>query len=335
MTSNPILTFAIPTYNGAEYLAGAIESIIKDVVFNNIDDIEILISDNCSEDGTREIAEKYQAGYPGVVRYIRNTENLGYDRNVDHAIRAAKGEYVWLIGDDDYLSPNAASVIRAKLVGLTEPKPGALIAPIDHYDMVRGEISRAVCPATDKLCPDGNSFFRNTMWTTSSMSAVIVNRATWEKVDLQDSFGSQWVHLAGLIKIMKGRPGIVLSSPTVIVRIRNPRWHGNFGNQLWAGVGHLDVLSRLDVEGYAPEIFAEFVRLRFASNLMDILTLKPSALGQKLKVAKGLARYLKKYPAFWLIHLPALMFIPNLAQLKRSLKKAVPGLFRTPSKTDM
>ncbi|HBA61031.1 MAG TPA: hypothetical protein DCZ92_09470 [Elusimicrobia bacterium] len=328
MTSLPLLTFAIPTYNGAEYLKGAIDSILNEVLAKKIDDIEILISDNCSRDATGEISEKYQAQYPGLVRYRRNAENAGYDRNVDLAIRAAKGEYVWLIGDDDYLSPDAVSVIRAKVLAFSDPKPAACIAPADHYNMVRKEMVYAARPAADKVYPDGNSFFQSTMWATSSMASVIVRRADWERIDLADSYGSQWVHLAGLIRIMRNRPGIVLSSPPVIVRIRNPRWQGNFGNQLWAGVSHLDTLSRLNTEGYSPEIFDEFIRQRVASNLMAILTLKPSDLASKVKIAKGMAHYLYKYPVFWLIHLPALLFIPNLPRVKRALKKMISGDYK-------
>ena len=324
MTSGPVLTFAIPTYNGAEFLSGAIDSIVKEAAAEKFKDIEVLVSDNCSTDGTREIAEKYQAEYPGTVRYRRNEENIGYDRNVDLAVREAKGEYVWLIGDDDYLSPGAVTVIRAKLLALGEPRPAALIAPADHYNMVRKEMVYAARPPADKICPDGNAFFESTMWATSSMGSVLVNREAWRKTDLSDAFGSNWAHLAGLIKIMKDRPGVVLSAPPVIVRIRNPRWQGNFGNQLRAGFTHLDILSRLDTEGYSPGIFREFVRQRAASNFMAIVTLKPSALGQKLEIARGMARHLYKYPAFWLIQLPALMFIPNLPRVKRFLL----GLFR-------
>lgn len=324
MTRSPVLTFAIPTYNGAEFLAGAIDSIINEVAAEKFEDVEVLISDNCSTDGTREIAEKYQAAYPGRVRYRRNAVNAGYDRNVDRAVREAKGEYVWLIGDDDYLSPGAVAVIRAKLLALGEPRPAALIAPADHYNMVRKEMVYAARPPADKVCPDGNAFFESAMWSTSSMGSVLVNRDAWLKTDLSDAFGSNWAHLAGLIKIMKNRPGVVLASPPVIVRIRNPRWQGNFGNQLSAGFTHLEILSRLDAEGYSPAIFREFVRQRAASNFMAIVTLKPSGLGQKLKIAKAMARYLYKYPGFWLIQLPALMFIPNLPRVKRFLL----GIFR-------
>lgn len=334
MNGPTVLTFAIPTYNGAEFLAGAIESIVKEAAAEKLKDIEVLISDNCSTDGTREIAEKYQAEYPGMVRYRRNTENVGYDRNVDLAVREARGEYVWLIGDDDYLSPGGVSAIRAKLLAQADPKPAALIAPADHYNMVRKEMVYADRPPADKVCPDGNSFFESTMWKTSSMASVIVNRADWEQMDLSDAFGSHWGHLAGLIKIMKNRPGVVLAAPPVIVRIRNPRWQGNFGNQLWAGVTHFDILSRLNTEGYSPEIFEEFLRLRIASNLMAILTLKPSAFGEKLRIARGMARYLYKFPVFWFIHLPALMFIPNLPRVKRFLKELWQGTLTALSKSN-
>jgi len=325
MSKGKLLTFAIPTCNGAEFLAGTIDSILSGLPKTHADAVEVLISDNCSSDATPQIAEKYCKAFPGAVRYRRNPENLGYDRNVDLAIREALGEYVWLVGDDDYLVSGAVPEILAKLQDVSSLRPAALIVPADHYNMVRKEMVPAVRPEHDIVCKDGDSFFRATMWATSSMASIIVRRDAWEKVDLGDSFGSQWVHLAGLIKIMRHQSGIYLSSPTVVVRIRNPRWEGNFGNQLWAGVIHLEILSRLNATGYAPEIFNDFLRLRMSTNLMAILTLKPSGLLQKLRIAWGMARYLGKFPSFWLIHFPALMFIPNLPRVKRFFT----GLFRS------
>jgi abequosyltransferase len=93
------LSIAIPTYNGSRYIREALDSIISQL--GDIDEeVEIVISDNASTDETPEIIREYQKKYP-LVRYFRNDENLGADRNFDLAVRRTEGEFVWLFSDDD------------------------------------------------------------------------------------------------------------------------------------------------------------------------------------------------------------------------------------------
>ena len=64
------ITFAIPCYNSQEYMEHAIESVLA-----GGDDVEIIIVNDGSSDRTKEIAEKYQAQYPTIVRAIHQ-ENI-------------------------------------------------------------------------------------------------------------------------------------------------------------------------------------------------------------------------------------------------------------------
>lgn len=96
-----ILTIAIPTYNRAPYLEECLSRIILQTN-EYVDDIEILISDNCSTDKTKEIVQNYID--KGInLTYNRNIENLGMDDNFIYCFKNAKSKYVWLLGDDDYI----------------------------------------------------------------------------------------------------------------------------------------------------------------------------------------------------------------------------------------
>lgn len=71
----PVLSIAIPTYNGAKYIREALDSIITQL--DDVDEeVEIVISDNASTDQTPEIISEYQKKYP-FIKYFRNDENLG------------------------------------------------------------------------------------------------------------------------------------------------------------------------------------------------------------------------------------------------------------------
>ena len=100
------LTIAIPTYNRAQYLPTVLTSILK----QKSDDIEILVVDNASTDGTYNYMMKILNLNPDI-RYIRNQTNLGADGNFLKCYEVASGEYVMLLGSDDYLMDGAINEI--------------------------------------------------------------------------------------------------------------------------------------------------------------------------------------------------------------------------------
>lgn len=81
--------------------------------FENLDnntDIEILVSDNCSSDETEEIINKFlQKGC--AISYYRNKSNIGADGNFMECYKKAKGKFIWLLGDDDYITNGALQKI--------------------------------------------------------------------------------------------------------------------------------------------------------------------------------------------------------------------------------
>lgn len=87
----------IPTYNCGVYLACAIESVLKQDV-----DLEIILIDDASIDGTEEIVKelKKSAKYP--ISYIRNAKNLGVSASRNKGIEIASGEYLAYLDADDW-----------------------------------------------------------------------------------------------------------------------------------------------------------------------------------------------------------------------------------------
>ena len=95
----PLLSICIPTYNRAEYLEKSLESIIRQPEFHS-DDVEVVISDNCSTDNTEELCRKYATKYSNI-HYFRNEVNIR-DENFPTVLSEAKGEFRKLSNDTVY-----------------------------------------------------------------------------------------------------------------------------------------------------------------------------------------------------------------------------------------
>lgn len=96
----PLLTVAIPTWNRASFLAQTLEQLRREMLATPPGSVEILVSDNDSQDDTSDAVQAAQvAGL--VIRYVRNSENIGSDANIAQCFNLALGKYVLILGDDD------------------------------------------------------------------------------------------------------------------------------------------------------------------------------------------------------------------------------------------
>ncbi len=97
----PRVTLAMPVYNGERYIREAIDSLLG----QTFPDFELVITDNASEDATRDICEAYAAS-DSRVRYVRNPENLGAAKNYNRGYELSRGEYLKWCAHDDIVSEN-------------------------------------------------------------------------------------------------------------------------------------------------------------------------------------------------------------------------------------
>lgn len=114
MVVNPILSICIPTWNRASILNMSLNSFEKQFQEIDSNDVEIFISDNCSNDDTGVVVQSYiSRGLP--ITYSRNDQNIGAARNFRKCIENASGEYILLLGDDDLLKDGALKYILNQL----------------------------------------------------------------------------------------------------------------------------------------------------------------------------------------------------------------------------
>lgn len=94
-----MISLAMPTYNGGKYLREQLDSIYAQTLPPD----EVIVVDDCSTDDTIEILEEYRVKYG--LKYFRNEQNLGYNKNFEKAITLCSGDYIALSDQDDIWLP--------------------------------------------------------------------------------------------------------------------------------------------------------------------------------------------------------------------------------------
>lgn len=95
----PLLTVCVITYNHAKYIRECIDSILmQDVHFT----WEIVIADDCSTDGTREILQGYAKQYPELIRLLLQKKNVGAEQNWFDLLAVPASKYILYCEGDDY-----------------------------------------------------------------------------------------------------------------------------------------------------------------------------------------------------------------------------------------
>ena len=304
------LTIGIPTYNGDRYLAETIDSVLLQLPDIQGRRIEIIISDNASTDNTSTIVKRYVAAYPEIVFYTANPQNIGYDRNVDMLFKAAKGEYLWLLGDDDMLVPGALKKFFSVIQQYKNIAIFVLSVSFLYINTGKKVWNRKY--QADRFCSDGDELLQQSLWGTSALSSLCFRRNDWNTENLDKYLGTQWIHIGGMIEVMSHkRKAYIFSDEMVIVRMNNPRWAGHFGNQLEVGLKHLSVFETTTKLGYDSRTFKCFLADRYANNFKDIFFLRPPGFKCKMAIAERMIHFFKDKPGFWLFHLPVL-FTPNV-----------------------
>jgi glycosyltransferase involved in cell wall biosynthesis len=98
------VSVCVVTYNHEAYIEACLQGIVSQVLDC---DYEIVIGEDFSSDGTLAICKKFAAEYPGLIKLISGTSNLGMTANGLRTFAACSGEYLAICeGDDYWIDPN-------------------------------------------------------------------------------------------------------------------------------------------------------------------------------------------------------------------------------------
>ena len=101
MTTTPLVSVFIPTFNQVAFVAESLRSALD----QDYDNLEVVVSDDGSTDGTVSVIEDYARRFPGRLVALTNQPHLGLTPNCNRTLRACRGKYIAFGAGDDLFLP--------------------------------------------------------------------------------------------------------------------------------------------------------------------------------------------------------------------------------------
>ena len=234
-----LLAIAIPTYNRASELQIILENLISQITERYEELIEIVVSDNASNDKTLNVLTSFQSKNPTVIRYFVNEQNIGFGKNIQSLLDNISAEYVWFCGDDDVLYDG----IVEKIINVLNS--GCFGNILINYEADPEGMCMNL--QNDTITNDLSEFFKITQNNCGFMTANIFRR---ELVQEAKFSSLTWYHYDKLINFPYETKSYIISKPYIfVVRPNTNNWF-SYKNKFLFNVEIIEAIlnSSLSVE---------------------------------------------------------------------------------------
>jgi glycosyltransferase involved in cell wall biosynthesis len=206
-----ILTIGIPTYNRASKLQLTLTGLARQVDQAGLLDVEIVVCDNCSIDHTSVVCAEVATQFPTVpLRYVRNKENIGFDRNVNALFHNATATYVWTLSDDDCICETAVADVRKYLIDRD-----VNFAFVNYDVSVNGKIYESRFGSGPTRWIDGRDLLKTIRFSNSLISSSIFNRKVWLASDAERHVGTLWIHFFVAREVLLQGTGLIIAEKMI------------------------------------------------------------------------------------------------------------------------
>ncbi len=339
----PLLSFAIPTYNFGKFIAETVQTIEDGAEKLALSQFEIVILDGGSTDNTSDIVYKLSEQYNNI-RYIKQTERGGIDRDLNTVAEMTLGKYIWLFSADDLLECGWDKFI----VPLLEEGGDLFLVPAMMCDIQKSPLRKnpifRKCPGQKPIVfdisPEDDSLgiYLSRAATLealfSFLGAVVIKAVVWRALPArEDYFGSCWAHCARIMPLLFRRTKLIYVNQFLVNKRR--------GNDSFLANGFVARIA-ITVDGWDKIIREFFVKPSYRHILYNTLrkdmpillfiyakisARNPSEIGQLSKLARLL--YTECHPSFasrsnYLIY----QLIPASTVLNAMITPILPVLIR-------
>lgn len=239
----PILTVAIPTYGRPKQ----VKAIVEQLLLQKDDSWTLLVVDNHSDVPVRDLV-------PADVRVVRNVINIGSAGNFPRCFEMVETEWMWLLGDDDLVEPDAIKTVLSKIAQY----PDAALLNFDVPAITGGRHAPVECRGMDQFLQrcdrldytiwmSGNIYSRKRYWPFIGMAYRFANTACGHYVLI-------------LMTLITGNTMILL--PEVIALPPDePATHGNHAERIQALIALTDLpFTRTQRHEFAKQLGKYFTK---------------------------------------------------------------------------
>lgn len=213
------LSVCIATRNRADYIGETLRSIAMQAR----DGVEIVVLDGASTDATPAVIADFRKNFPRLT-YVRQENNGGVDRDYDSAVIEARGEYCWLMPDDDVLKPGAIDrVLEAIERGYSLVVVNAELRNLDLTEII--DRNRLQFDGDREYAPgEFDRLFDETSAYLGYIGAVVIRRDIWMARQREPYFGSCFIHEGVIFQHPLPGPSLAMAEPLIAVRFGNTQW---------------------------------------------------------------------------------------------------------------
>lgn len=259
------IVFGIPTYCGSETICDTLKSIITQVKVDGIE-YSILISDNNSSDNVIEKATSFlNSNNFSDFEIISNTNyDNSFDGNIINLYLNFKGDYIWLLSDDDSLSSKFSLKSFAKLI--SETNTDVFVSNYEECDSNLNIIEPRIRKdeINNLVTTDVNLWLKSTRLNFGLVSTLVFKKNCLNINQLFEFYGLGSIHIG--MAIMGASNGIAQSTELRLVRMRS-------GNTSWGKDGTFAIsflnISEIIYKCYMLKYLDKY-GMKFAQNIFFI-----------------------------------------------------------------
>jgi glycosyltransferase involved in cell wall biosynthesis len=212
----PLLSICISTFNRAAFIGETLRSILPQVSA----ECEVIVLDSSVADDTRDVVLDVGATC-SQMSYFRNDADNGQDDGFDKAVSLARGQYCWLIPDDDLMNPGAVDQVLRAMRG----HPSLIVINIacKTFAMTEFVLQRWLTLDSnvlykpedfDRLCIHVGDLFMY-------LGCVVIRRDIWLARERKRYYNSMFMHVAVILQRRLPGDTVLLADPLITYRAGN------------------------------------------------------------------------------------------------------------------
>ncbi len=323
-----LLSVSIPTFNRSQNLEDLLKKMHVLIDSSETPEaIELLITDNNSSDSTSKVVSEFSKNKRKYsFNSFKNNKNLGADVNFAKAIINARGEFVWILSDDDDLESDSIDILF-KSLSLNRDIGFCFINyfkdPFRTLTGIRKEGGESVRKETFE------EYLKEVFFSDSAIFSCVFKRSLLTEEKLLEHVGEGYLYLYWIQSILDSNPSLIIKKPLMtfvhpgVMETRKNQKKREHANDFYleAHLGflrYLSFLSSLDL-GLSLRMKIMIYRMSVDENLNQIIYHKiTSEVYSFASIKLALSVMSRRFffsPNFWLIHFP-LLILPSFFAIR-------------------